>query len=181
MLKITIDATEYFDEAKSLFIEVPSAELIFEHSLFSISKWEAIHNKPLLGKDDMTEAETRSYIQCMIENNDVDLDIVDRLSFSQLKQIDDYIVSKQTATWFPETKGRRSGAVETITSELIYYWMVTLQIPFECQYWHIERLLTLIRVCNAKNQPAKKMSPGELAARNRDLNAQRRASMGTRG
>jgi hypothetical protein len=98
---------------------------------------------------------------------------------SHFNQIKDYINSKQTATWFPEEKHPDTG--EAVTSELIYYWMISLGIPFECQDWHLNRLLTLIKVCNIKNAPKKKMSQRDAAAQRRNLNDLRRKQLGSSG
>jgi hypothetical protein len=97
-----------------------------------------------------------------------------------LDEINAYIEAKHTATTFSQMPAK-TGRGEIITSELLYYWMIAFNIPFECQHWHLNRLFSLIRICSIKNQPQKKMSRSEIAARNRELNAQRKAQLGTRG
>lgn len=179
MLTISVKQQDFFDEVSGKFVEVPAQTVDLEHSLVSLSKWESIHEKPFLDNVERSDSEIYSYIQCMILSPEVSPEIVYRFSESDREKISEYIDSKQTATWFPNAKKSRSG--EKVTSEVIYYWMVAFNIPFECQYWHLNRLLTLIQVCNIKNQPAKKMSKSELMRRNRDLNAQRRAQMGSTG
>lgn len=179
MLKITVPAREYFDDNTQMFINIPEQKLELEHSLFSLSKWEAKWGKAFLGKQTKTNEELFDYIRCMTITPDVNPMVYSGLTQENQKQIEEYINSKMSATCLPERKGGRSG--DTPTSELIYYWMVSLQIPFECQHWHLNRLLTLIQVCNIKNQPSKKMNRGDLMRRNSALNAQRRAKHHTKG
>lgn len=179
MPKFTILDQEWFDEEKNEFVAPVLAEVNMEHSLVSLSKWESKWELPFFGDKEKTPEQVLDYMHMMC------LDPVDPSIFEQMNQrsaseISKYIESKQTATWITESKEGKSSS-EKITSELIYYWMVTLQIPFECQYWHINRLLTLVKVCNAKNQPEKKMSRKEIAERNRELNKQRREQMKSSG
>lgn len=181
MLYITVAAMEYFDEVNEQFINVKEQRLALEHSLVSMSKWEAIWNKPLLGSEDRTHAEAISYIQCMTITQNVDPLLYSGLSTEQLQEVADYISAPMTATVFSEGKGGGPMGREIITSELIYYYMTSLNIPFECQKWHINRLLTLIRVCSIKNAPPEKMSRAETISRNRELNAQRRKELNTKG
>jgi hypothetical protein len=116
----------------------------------------------------------------MVLTKDFPPDIFSRLSDKNLSEVNDYIENKMTATWFSEIpSGPKSS--EIITSELIYYWLTVFSIPFDCETWHLNRLFTLIRVCNLKNAKPKQMSRSEIAARNRELNAQRKAQLGTRG
>lgn len=174
MLQIKIPAMEYFDEVENEFLYKKEVDLALEHSLVSISKWESKWNKPFLGKQDKTPEEIFDYIKCMTLTQNVPDEVYNRLTKHNIEEIKNYIDSPMTATTFREDRnGHRNG--EIITSELIYYWMVALQIPFECQKWHLNRLLTLIRVCNIKNQPGKKMSPKQTMAQNAALNKARRA------
>lgn len=179
MLTIYVGQVEHFDEEKSEFFKQGGFLLELEHSLVSLSKWESIHQKPFLSKEDKTREEILSYIECMVQTENPPEDFLDQLSDEDFDEINTYINSKQSATWFgaePKSMSR-----ETITSELIYYWMVSYEIPFEVQYWHLNRLFVLLRVFNAKNSKEKKMSPNEIAARNRELNEQRKKQFGTRG
>ena len=180
MLEITIPETEQWDELKQEFVYTKAQTLQLEHSLVSLSKWESKWCKPFLSKEDKTFEETIDYIRCMTLNRYVPDEVYGCLTRSNIKQINEYVSSPMTATWFSkDTTGRSSR--EQITSELIYYWMIALNIPFECQKWHLNRLLTLIRVCNLKNQPSKKMSRREIMSRNAALNAARRKQLGTNG
>ena len=184
MLIVMVGAPEGFNDTTNEFVELEGGTPVtFEHSLVSLSKWESKYEKPFLAPGDKTSEEILDYIRMMIISPDVSEETFSTLTQTNLNTINDYITSSQTATTFPnhdKPSGRR-GPTETITSELVYYWMVSHQIPFECQHWHLNRLLTLIRVCNVKNSKPKKMSKSEIAARNRELNAQRRAELGTRG
>lgn len=182
MLRIILEEAEYFDESESRFIDVPALELRLEHSLVSLSKWESEHEKPFLAQEDRTLEETLSYIHAMCLD-DISFETLNRLNQSQMDEIGSYINSKRTATWFnepPEKKGKSSRG-PVVTSELIYHWMINFQIPFECQHWHLNRLLTLIRVCNVKSQGPKKMNKREIMARNKALNEQRKAQFNTTG
>lgn len=179
MLTITIPAMELFNDSTQEFITVKEQKLQLEHSLVSVSKWESKWNKPFLSKDDKTVEETIDYIKCMTITQNVDPLVYNRLTNSNITEINKYIDSSMTATTFNNSNDRRSR--EIITSEIIYYWMISLNIPMECQKWHLNRLLTLIRVCNVKNAPPKKMSNKELMSRNAALNAARMKKFNTTG
>lgn len=180
MLNITIPATEVFDEAKGEFTYVKAQTLQLEHSLISISKWESKWCKPFLSNVDKTSEEVIDYVKCMTLNPSVDDSVYRCLTQANMKAINAYIDAPMTATTFFEDKTGKKNR-EIITAELIYYWMIALQIPFECQKWHLNRLLTLVRVCNIKNQPPKKMSKRDIMSRNARLNAARRQQMNTKG
>lgn len=182
MLKIVVPARELWDERTQEFINIKEQPLTLEHSLVSLSKWESKWCKPFLTKQEKTREEIIDYVRCMTLTEDIDPIIYEYLSEGNVKQINSYIDAPMTATWFSEDDKKKSrGSGEQITSELIYYWMVALNIPFECQYWHLNRLITLIRVCEVKNQKPKKMSRRELMSRNASLNAARKQKLNTKG
>lgn len=187
MLSITIPNEEFWDEVNEQFISVNEQTLKLEHSLVALSKWESKWHKPFFTKEEKTPEETMDYVRCMLLNeSEVDPDIYSKLSPKHIEQINAYIEDSMTATWFNEEEEKRrkagkGGAKEQITSELIYYWMIALQIPSEYQYWHINRLITLIRVCEAKNEPPKKMSKKDIYSRNAALNAANRKRFNTKG
>ena len=180
MLTITVGTTDIYDESADKFSTQGGVELQLEHSLVSLSKWESIHEKPFLGKDSKTGEEILSYIKCMTLTPKVPEEVYLQLSQADFEEIHAYIDAKMTATWFNEQPGAPKSS-EVITSELVYYWLTVFTIPFECEHWHLNRLFTLIRICNIKQSKPKKMSRSEIAARNRELNAQRRKQLGTRG
>lgn len=179
MLELSVGGDEYFDDENQMFIMDNTLDLEFEHSLATLTAWEMEFEKPFLSLEKKSDDETWAYIRHMCLNRE--LSDEDRKLFKQsdMDAIDQYITRKMSATWFREDKGPRSRAV--ITSELIYYWMVSHQIPFECQHWHLNRLFALIKVCNEKNAPQKKMSGKDAMAQQRALNQQRRAKYNTKG
>jgi len=180
VLTIVVPAVEIFDEETQTFKESESFTLNLEHSLVSLSKWESEFEKPFLGRDEKSTAEIIAYIRCMTISPEVPSYLYLQLSPDNLNSVNEYINKKMTATWFPDEQNQPRSR-EVITAELIYYWLIALQIPLEVETWHLNRLFTLVRVVNMKNQPAKKLSKREIGARNSALNAQRRAQLGTRG
>lgn len=171
MLEIVLPKFEGWDDEAQIFITYPDMVVQLEHSLVSISKWEARWEIPFLDpRQDKTDEQMLDYIRCMCVN-EYEQDFVHRLGEDHVIAIRDYIESKQSATWFSDTNQKSSG--EIITSELIYFWMVTAQIPFETQNWHLNRLLTLIKIFGEKNKPKEKMDPREEMERRRALNEQR--------
>lgn len=179
MLTIQVPMSTGFDESTNEFVPISVFDLELEHSLDSVSKWESMFEKPFLSVQLKTAEELLGYVMTMTLTRDVPSEVFNNLTEVNLSAIDEYMNAKMTATWFNDASQEPNR--EIVTSEIIYYWMIALQIPFECQYWHLNRLLTLVRVCNQKNAPKRKMSAAELAHRNRELNAQRRAELGTTG
>jgi hypothetical protein len=182
VLTITVPAGELFDDFTGEFVNTEVTTLTLEHSLVSLSKWESKWEKPFLSDEKKTSAQTIDYIKCMTLSPDISPEVYLNLTPENVKEVSTYIEAKMTATWFSDVRPPGVGVrKEIITAEIIYYWMIALTIPFECQTWHLNRLLTLIKVCNQKNSPTKKMSRTDLAARNRALNEQRRAKYNTTG
>ena len=180
MLRITIPAIELWDENKEEFINTKEQTLQLEHSLVSLSKWESKWNKPFLSKNTKTEEEELDYIKCMTITQNVDPNVYKFIPLNVREEIKEYINAPMSATWFSEDKNTKSSS-EQITSELIYYWMVAQNIPFECEKWHLNRLITLIKICNIKSQPPKKMGKKAIMSRNAVLNAARRKQLNTKG
>lgn len=179
MLKIILPAIEQYDEGKNEFVKTKEKVIQLEHSLISLSKWESKWSKPFLSKDDKSFEESVDYVRCMTITPNVNYDEYSRITNQHIREVSNYIEAPMTATFF--TKDKNSPNREIITAEIIYYWMIALNIPFECQKWHLNRLLTLINVCNIKNKPPKKMGKKEILSRNASLNAARRKSLNTKG
>jgi len=180
MLQIKIPAIEKYDEENNEFLEETKEQTLqLEHSLVSLSKWESKWQKPFLSKEIKTHEETIDYIRCMTITQNVDPSVYKYINNMLIKEINEYIENPMTATTFSNKHGKVNR--EVVTAEIIYYWMVSFNIPFECQKWHLNRLLTLVNVCNLKNQPQRKMTRKELLARNHALNKARRANLNSGG
>ena len=180
MLRITIPATELYDRKARKFFYTKEQTLQLEHSLVSISKWESKWCKPFLSKREKTDEETLDYIRCMTLTQNVDPDAYHHLSRDNLKEINEYINAPMTATWFSKNENGKPSR-EQVTSELIYFWMFSFGIPLDCQKWHLNRLITLIKICEIKQRDPKKMKKNEILARNRKLNEARRKRSGSKG
>lgn len=181
MLRIKIPLSpEGWDEEKREFIEPEVQILELEHSLVSISDWESKWCKSFLACEELTYDETLDYIKCMTLNKNIDPDLYMKLTTENIDEIRDYIYSPMTATTVTENKTGRSRK-EIVTSELIYYWMIDLGIPFECERWHLNRLIMLIKVCQAKNSNPKKMNKRDLMNQHAAINAANRARFNSRG
>lgn len=181
MLKITIPKTEIYDPVKNEFCYVKDHTISLEHSLVSISKWESKWHKPYFLKERKTYEETIDYLRCMTLTQNVDPKVYYCIPETELVRINAYIEDPMTATWFSDEKELKGKGGRIITSELLYFWMTAYNIPFECQKWHINRLITLIRVCNEETKPKKKMNQNQILARNAKLNKKRRAALRTKG
>lgn len=183
MLQIDIPESEFFDDSKQEFIYQKKQTLFLEHSLISISKWESKWKKPFLETKQRTREESNDYIRCMTLNTNVDPNTYAGFTRDIYEKVNAYINDTMTATWFNNNNqnNKPGGKGQVVTSELIYYWMIAFEIPFECQKWHLNRLLTLIRICEIKNTPSKKMSKGATRASNRALNESRKKRLGTKG
>lgn len=180
MLTITIPAVELFDEVKMEFINTKEQTLELEHSLVSLAAWEAKWQKPFLTREDKTREETLSYIQCMTLTPNVDPSAYTYISDDIIKKVNDYIAAPMTATTFGEEKTSKSNG-EATTAEIIYYWMVALNIPPEYRFWHLNQLMTLIKVCSIKNAPPKKRKAADILRENAARNAARKQKLNTRG
>lgn len=180
MLTITVPEAEVFNDETATFSTTDEFVLELEHSLASLSKWESSWCVPFLGSKGHSVEQTLSYVKCMTLNANVPPEVYLHLTESNFNDINEYITAKMTATWFGPSTSKVFNP-EIITAEIMYYWMTSLSIPLECEHWHLNRLIAFIQVCNRKNAPEKKSSRADLAARNRDLNAQRRAELKTTG
>lgn len=187
MLTITIPGGEFYDEENERFFETKGKTIVIEHSLVSISKWESKWKKPFIETlnnwSKMPESinldEILDYIRCMTLTQNVDPVVYRTIPAQTINDIFEYMNDPMTATWFRNEERNKKG--EVVTSELVYYWMTALNIPFECKKWHFNRLMVLIRIASEKNQPPKKMNKNNILKQNRSLNAQRRARMRSRG
>lgn len=183
MLKVTIPESEWYyesaDGSDDHFVTVKETTLQMEHSLVSLSKWESKWHKPFLSDQEKTNEELLDYIKCMTLTQNVDDQVFKAIPMKQLNEINDYISNPMTATVINDPNKKKSR--EIITSEIIYYWMISLNIPMECQKWHLNRLLMLIQVCSIKNSPSKKMSRNAIYSQNRSLNKARRAAHHSKG
>lgn len=181
MLSITIDATTLWDDQNQCFFDVKAQTLQLEHSLISLSKWESKWCRSFISSDrEMTYEEEIDYIRCMTLTPNVDPMVYHAISNAERQKISAYIKAPMTATYLPEDKSAKPSR-EKITSELLYYWMIALNIPFECQKWHLNKLIALIRVCSAKNQPNKNRSKRDIMASNAALNAANRKRFNSKG
>ena len=174
MISIKILEKELYDEANNEFIHVSPCAITLEHSLMALSKWEQKWHKPFISKEEKTYEETMDYIRCMTVTKNVDPNAYYAISQSDFCRIEEYIKNPSTATWFSKDSSSSGRSNEIVTAEIIYYWMIAFNIPESYEKWHLNKLLTLIEVCNRKNQPPKKISKKEILERNRKLNAERR-------
>lgn len=182
MLEIVIPSTELWDEKNEQFIYTNEQKLQLEHSLVSLSEWESRWCKPFIGKKDKTKEQIIDYIKCMTITQNVKDECYDYLTTENIEQIDNYIAKPMTATWFRENKNTANVKRRPITAELIYCWMIAFDIPIQCEKWHLNKLLTLIRVCNEENRPQdKKISKQELMKQHSAINATNRKRFNSKG
>lgn len=180
MLNLNIPSIELWDEKDKIFRTSPECKIQLEHSLVSLSKWESKWKKPFLTSKDKTTEETIDYIRCMTITQNVDPIIYGFIRQKEMDLVTEYIDDPMTATTFSQSKNKLTNK-EIITAEVIYYWLVTFQINWEAQKWHLNRLLTLINVCSIKNQPKNKMGRKEAMRSQRELNSARKAKFNTSG
>lgn len=181
MLQIVLPKERAFDELKEEFVEFPSVILRLEHSLISIHKWESKWHISYLSSNDLTTEQQLDYIRCMSLDPNIDVSVFNRMKVEDFVKIRKYINDPMTATVVHKRKDQRPNSGQFITAELIYYWMTELGIPFECNKWHINQLLTLIEVCSIKQSPGTKMNRREAALMRAAANESRRKKMGSRG
>lgn len=180
MLELTISSEEKWDEETERFIKpVPKCKIQLEHSLISMSKWEMKWHKPFL-ETEKTREENISYIECMVLNKNFDMNLLLLLSDKDCDRIGEYIKDPMTATVIPK-RNTNTGVKKIYTNELIYYYMSIYSIPVEFQKWHLNRLLTLIKLCDYESQPPEELSQREIMERNKRLNAERRAKYNSKG
>jgi len=180
MYLVIVPPSELYDEITEEFINVKGEQFQIEHSLVSLSKWESKWKKPFISKEPKTREETMDYIRCMTVTRNIDDSVYARIPGNILDEIGAYINATMTATWFSEEPNAPKSR-EIITAEIIYHWMIAFNIPIEFQKWHLDRLLTLIKVCSIKNQPPKKRGKQEMLAQRRALNQSRRAAFNSKG
>lgn len=178
MLELEVKGAELYNELTNEFVYLAPITLRLEHSLVSISKWESKWKVPFLSDKSMTNEQSVDYVKCMTINQNVDPNVYTALRPEDFKKIEEYIADEKTATTFSQNN---PPSRQVVTSELIYFWMTSYNIPIECQKWHLSRLLTLIRIASVKNQPDKKMSKSSILRQNAKLNAARRAKMHSKG
>ena len=179
MLDIVVPAAERFDERTMEFVQIKEQRLKLEHSLISLSKWESKFKKPFLSSD-KSPYEVIEYIRFMTLTQNVDPNVYYNLSEQNITEISNYINDSMTATTFKQLP-KKNGPKEIITAELIYYWMISFNVPVEFEKWHLNKLLTLLEVCARKQEQPKKMSRKEIAAQHRSINAANRARFNTKG
>lgn len=180
-IKLVIKANEFWDFNKEEFINTEDTIIHIEHSLAAIAKWEGRWKKSFFSNTALTGDELLDYIRCMTIEEDIPSYVYMSLSQENLETIKSYLEDPMTAAWFKEQPKSGKSVGSTLTAEIIYYYMVELGIPFECENWHFNRLMTLIRVCSEKQAVPKKMAKKDIFSQNAALNAQRKARLKTRG
>ena len=182
MLQVTIPSVELYDEDNNEFITIEGQTLTLEHSLASLSQWESKWCKPFLSKEKMTEEESIDYIRCMTLTPNVRPEVYAIIPNSVIETVSEYIAKPMTATWFSDNgKKSKKRSNEQVTAEIIYYWMIALNIPPEYEFWHLNKLLTLVRVCDEKNKPPKKRSNNSILNEYAALNNARRQRLNSKG
>ena len=183
MIQITIPFVEFYDEVNNEFITIEEQTLTLEHSLASLAKWESEWCKPFLSNEKLTTEESLDYIRCMTLTENVPPDVYMAIPDSAIKKVSEYIARPMTATWFSDRdkKGKKANK-RPVTAEIIYHWMIALHVPPEYEKWHLNRLLTLIRVCDEENKPPnKKKSTNNILNDYAALNNARKQKLKTKG
>lgn len=177
---MVLPACRFFNEATEEFVTYPKSTLKLEHSLISISKWESKWHKSFLNAKSYTIEEFRDYIRCMSLDPNITDDMLARINPEHIAKIWDYIKDPMTATVITRRGRQKRAGNSFVTSETIYYWMVSLGIPFECEKWHLNRLLMLVEVCSIKQNP-EKMNKRDAAAMRAMANEANRKRFGSKG
>lgn len=175
MLKIRVPGGAFYDEVNNKFIDIPPTVLQLENSLLSIRRWESKWNRSWFDDGPKNDKERMDYIRCMVVTPNVNPYVFEIMPDDVKRQIEAYKVSPMTATTFGKDNNLKKPKQKFLTAEIVYWWMTEYNIPFECEKWHINQLLTLIRVCSEKKNPPKKMTPKEAREHHRAVNAKRRA------
>lgn len=174
-----------WDETNERFKYIchPETKLTLLHSLVSLSLWESKWHTNYFSKTKKTAEQAIDYIRCMTRETDVNPDVYNTIAMSNklLDEIGDYIDDPMTATIITDNRKNKSNKNEYITSELIYWSMIQHGIPVEFETWHINRLLTLINVCNAKNGGGGKMKKKDILAEYAKINERNRAKYNSKG
>ena len=181
VLKILIPGKEDWDEANQCFIYSKDTVLNLKHSLVSIAKWETNWNISFLdkfGKKETTVEQVLDYIRCMTINQNIDPNVYKCLTNKNVEDVFTYIGSSMTATTFSDHL--KPGRKRIVTSELVYSWMIDFGVPFQCEKWPFDRLITLLRVCEAEHREHKKGSTSSAMKRNRDIKQRNRARKAAR-
>lgn len=177
---------EFFDETSGEFlppIDIKETKIQVEHSLISLKKWEQTWHKPFLDRNEKTYEELSDYIRCMTLNKGIDPNVYHWIPKEEIEKVIKYIEDPMTATWFKDNTliGAQKNKRDVITAEIIYYWMISLNVPVEFERWHLNQLLTLIKVINIKNEKPKPVNREEAAKERAELNKRRRAEFNSRG
>lgn len=180
MLTINIKERELYVEDRTEFITIPKTTITMEHSLASVAEWEGKYHKPFFKEEEKTNIEITDYIHCMVIGQRPDPIVYSGLTSKQIEDIFNYMKDPMTAATFKNESKIRNNSGEFVSAETIYYQMIQLGIPFECQYWHLQRLIALIKFTGIKNGGSKKMSPKEELAQRKAIMAARRAKHGGR-
>lgn len=173
VLDLYVPGKEFWNSELQEFIYTKDITLHLKHSLISLTRWEQHYKRRFLDDGPKNEEEYRFYIQCMTLNKDVDPLIYTVLQEDDIKKVTDYLHDSMTATTLPK-QNDKSNKGERLSSELIYYYMSALNIPFECEKWFLNNLIILISIASIKNNPQEKKSKPSWSSI-RALNAARNA------
>lgn len=179
---------ELFDEETNTFLHPVGKKLHLEHSLLSISKWEAEWEIPFLNTDKTSE-QSLSYIKCCVLDDDFDELLLNTLSDKNILDFNAYLSKGMTAkkiidlrsSLSQKRKSRRPASQKALTSEDIYYSMIQFHVWKECEEWPLQRLLSLLQLCSLKSNSTGEMSKSDQAKFYREENARRKAKYHTNG